>query len=132
MTAVSTICSIVSIIGSEKKRGLQALFRSSRLPIGYFDPVRQDISSDELYCEHWNAGGAGILGHGDSRSEYNRNSAQHQRHDTSPKLILRSNRIIYFYNDFRRQTTCEAPDLSERSRTYRNSDGCRPTMAQSR
>jgi hypothetical protein len=28
----------------------------------------------------------------DSRSEYNGNSAQHQRHDTSPELILRSNR----------------------------------------
>jgi hypothetical protein len=78
-------------MGSEEKCGSGLLFRLSRLPIGYFDPVRQDISSDELYCEHWNAGGGGILGHGDSRTKYNRNSAQHQRHDTSPKLILRSN-----------------------------------------
>jgi hypothetical protein len=119
-------------MGSEKKARIAGSFSVIKIADRVFDPVRQDISSDELHCEHWNAGGCGILGHGDSRSEYNRNSAQHQRHDTSPKLILRSNRIIYLYNDFRRQTTCEAADPSECSKTYRSSDGRRPTMAQPR
>jgi hypothetical protein len=58
------ICSIVSTIGSEKGARIGALFRLSRLPIGYFDAVRQDLSRDEPYCEHWNAGGGGILDHG--------------------------------------------------------------------
>jgi hypothetical protein len=47
----------------------------------------------------------------DSRSEYNGNSAQHQRHDTSAELVLRSNRTRLIVYDFRRQTTCETADL---------------------
>jgi hypothetical protein len=54
-------CSIVSTIGSEKGARIGAVFRLSRWPIGYFDPVRQDLSRDEPYCEHWNTGGGGIL-----------------------------------------------------------------------
>jgi hypothetical protein len=43
-------------MAAKKERG--------RLPIGYFDPVHQDLSRDEPYCEHWNVGGGGILDHG--------------------------------------------------------------------
>jgi hypothetical protein len=52
--AASMICSIVSTIGSEKGARIGALL--SRLPISFFDPVREDFGRDEPHCEHRVAG----------------------------------------------------------------------------